>query len=501
MYFRKRLTTIALVALVLVSLIGCDGQPRSEETGDTVTTSPAESTTVLSADTTANAVTPTAVPTVTPNPDWINQTAQSDVPSLSGYNLLWNDEFNGDTLDDGIWNREVRLPGWTNGELQAYTDSDQNVFVKDGCLNLRALKGTGADGKDTYTSGKVTSRKKEDFLYGKVVVRAKIPAGQGLWPAIWMMPTTENKYGPWPRCGEIDIMEILGNEPDTVYSTIHYGNPHAQQQGKKTLQDGTTFADSFHEYSVEWEPGEMRFYVDDTCIATMNDWFTSIEGGKPKPYPAPFNQLFYLQLNLAVGGTWPGNPDETTDFTNAQFQIDYVRVYQKPSYDTNVQKPEKIFRAPTADGNLIYNGDFTEPDDLGDSSNWSFLTSSGGQGTAQIADGVVTIVTENPGTENYAIQLVQDTLPLRAGKTYRVTFDAKSKQTRTADLCVSAPSRGWIRYLPNTDVSLTTSWTTYTYDFTMPDQDDNDGRLEFNLGENSTATVSIRNVSIREVAP
>ena len=180
-------------------------------------------------------------------------------------------------------------------------------FVRDGDLVIKAIKTEDENGNPYYTSGKVTGFGKTDFMYGKVVVRAKVPEGQGLWPAVWMMPTDERLYGSWPKCGEIDIMEVLGNQPNIAYGTIHYGNPHAQQQGIYTLASGS-LADDFHDYSVEWEPGEIRYYVDDELYYTVNDWFTGEEGGDDVPYPAPFNQNFYVQMNLAVGGTWPGKP-------------------------------------------------------------------------------------------------------------------------------------------------------------------------------------------------
>ena len=178
----------------------------------------------------------------------------TETPPMLGYNLLWADEFDGPTLDESNWNVELRDPGWTNNELQAYVDTDENVFIKDGCLCLKAIETVDENGKKSYTSGKVNSQNKRDFLYGKVVVRAKVPEGQGLWPAAWMMPTDESKYGQWPKCGEIDIMEVLGNDTKTSYGTIHYGEPHGQEQGKKELTEGS-FSDDFHEFSVEWEPG------------------------------------------------------------------------------------------------------------------------------------------------------------------------------------------------------------------------------------------------------
>lgn len=421
--------------------------------------------------------------------------AKIDIPQYEGYNLLWHDEFDGDSLNTDIWNMEARDPGWTNNELQEYTLSTDNIFVRDGKLVLKAIK-TQKNGRDYYTSGKVNSQGKADFMYGKVVVSAKVPEGQGLWPAIWMMPTDESYYGQWPKCGEIDIMEVLGSQTHIAYCTVHYGEPHSMQQDLKVLEDGSTFASEFHEYSFEWEPGEMRWYIDGELILTVNDWFTAY-AGEEKPYPAPFDQTFFVQMNLAVGGNWPGNPDHTTDFSKAEFEIDYVRVYQKPSYDTNVKKPEKPFRQPLEDGNLIFNGDFAEAEDLSDDINWKFLLFEGGQGSAEIKDGTMIIKTEKEGTVDYSVQLVQPELPMYRGQKYRITFDARASEPRTMIVCVSAPNVNWIRYFPDTLLDMSTEWQTYTYEFTMTERDDNYGRLEFNMGnKGSTADIYIRNVRV-----
>lgn len=377
-----------------------------------------------------------------------NQVADEEVPQLDGYDLLWHDEFNGTVMDETIWNYEPHAPGWTNAELQEYTTSTDNIFVKGGRMTLKAIKTQDDKGKDYYTSGKVTTKDKQDFLYGKVVASAKVPEGQGLWPAIWMMPTNQSIYGGWPACGEIDIMEVLGNEADTAYSTIHYGKPHNEQQGKYVLEEGS-FADGFHEYSVEWEPG---------------------------------------------------NPDATTDFDKAEFEIDYVRVYQKESYDTDVMKPEKIYREALDDGNYIYNGDFEVAEDLDDDADWSFLLAQGGAADAVIEDGMITIDTKNEGKVDYSVQLVQSQLPMIKGNEYRVTFDACASGDRKMIICVSAPTAGWGRYLPDTSVELTADWQTYTYDFKMKDRDDNNGRLEFNMGsQGSTETIYIRNVRVEQI--
>lgn len=427
------------------------------------------------------------------------QVADEDVPQYDGYELLWHDEFNGTEMDESIWSYDPHEPGWTNAELQEYTTSTDNVFVRDGKLVLKAIKSQTANGRDYYTSGKVKTRDKEDFMYGKVVVSAKIPKGQGLWPAIWMMPSWESTYGNWPKCGEIDIMEVLGNQPNLTYSTIHYGEPHAQQQGTYTLGEGS-FADDFHEFSVDWEPAKMCFYVDGNLILTVTDWFTADPGAKEKAFPAPFNQNFYVQLNLAVGGTWPGNPDSTTDFDKAEFEIDYVRVYQKPEYDMNVEKPKQEFREATEDGNLVYNGDFSEEESLNDGEIWSFLLFEGGQATATIADNMLTITPTNAGNVDYSVQLVQPNLPMLQGSKYRVSFDACASADRSMITCISAPDAGWVRYLKDTKVSLTSEWQTYSYEFTMEDKDDKNGRLEFNMGgTGATDEIYIKNVRVEVV--
>ncbi|MCH4154278.1 MAG: family 16 glycosylhydrolase [Saccharofermentans sp.] len=472
---RKHIATIMTSILLSAALSGCNSAVSNSEGSAS------------------------AAPGPSVQPSVASEQPATQTPSLDGYNLLWSDEFDGNTLNPDLWNVELRQPGWTNEELQEYTDSADNVFVRDGDLVIKAIKTEDENGNPYYTSGKVTGFGKTDFMYGKVVVRAKVPEGQGLWPAVWMMPTDERLYGSWPKCGEIDIMEVLGNQPNIAYGTIHYGNPHAQQQGIYTLASGS-LADDFHDYSVEWEPGEIRYYVDDELYYTVNDWFTGEEGGDDVPYPAPFNQNFYVQMNLAVGGTWPGNPDATTDFDNAELQIDYVRVYQKPEYDTNVTKPPMVFRDPTEDGNLIYNGDFSEQDSLDGTSNWNFLLFEGGEGSARISDNEMVIDSTSEGTEQYSVQLVQPDLPMEKGKTYRLTFDACAAEDRKMIVCVSAPKMDWIRYLPDTSLDLTTDYQTYSYDFTMNDRDDNAGRLEFNMGaQGSTAQIKIKNVRIEVV--
>ena len=427
-----------------------------------------------------------------------NQAAQT--LSYEGYTLRWQDEFDGTALNRDDWNVELHEPGWVNNELQSYVDSPENIYLEDGKLVLKPVETKNADGTVSYTSGRVNTQNKHDFKYGIFEARAKVPAGQGFLPAFWMMPTNENLYGQWPRCGEIDIMEVLGNDTTRSYGTLHYGNPHNQSQAGCTLTEGS-FSDEYHTFAVEWEPDRISWYVDGVMIHTENDWYSATEGQGEITYPAPIDQPFYIILNLAVGGNWPGSPDETTDIAGSAFYVDYVRVYQKDGYDEDVQKPEKTvtLREPDAAGNYIVNGDFAAAESLSDSEGWSFLTTLGGEGAAAIENGALRVTTANPGTVDYSVQLVQPGLPLQEGGVYEVRFDASADAPRTMKVGVSAPDRGYKRYLEDTAVQLTAEVQTYTYTFTMTDDADPNGRLEFNMGAaGSDAGITLSNVWVRK---
>ncbi len=427
--------------------------------------------------------------------------AEEEIPMLEGYELLWHDEFNGDTLNTENWTIETHAPGWTNNELQEYTAEEANTFVNSGYLHLKAIKTIADDGKVSYTSGKVNSRYKKDFTYGRVVVSAKVPEGKGLWPAVWMMPTSDDAAYEWPKGGEIDIMEVLGDDTRTAFSTLHYGVPHTQQQGNKKLyDDAASYAEDFHLYEMEWEPGEISFYIDSEKVLTCNDWFMAqTEGGEETEYPAPFNQSFYVQMNLAVGGDWPGNPDDTTNFDHADFEIDYVRVYAKPEYDTNVKKPVFEARTAGADGNYITDGDFTDKSmSFTDDKGWNFLLFENGKGNASISDGAVKIESTAAGSQEYSVQLVFWDVPCYEGETYVVSFDAKADAARKMKVAVTAPFGNWVRYLEDTALDLTEEYRTYTYTFTMPSTDER-ARLEFNMGaQGSTENIYIKNVEFKK---
>lgn len=416
-----------------------------------------------------------------------------------GYKLKWKDDFNGDFLNKADWNVETHEPGWVNSEWQAYVDSADNIQVKDGKLLLKPVKTVDKDGNASYTSGRINTQGRHDFKYGYFECRAKVPTGKGYLPAFWMMPTDENLYGQWPKCGEIDIMEVMGQETNKAYGTIHYGEPHAQSQGTYSVSAADNFADNYHTYAVDWEPGKITWYIDGIKYHEESDWFSAKENQGTVAYPAPFDQPFYMILNLAVGGSWVGYPDDTTTYDDQEYAIDYVKVYQKDSYDENVKKPEKevIFKEADTNGNYITNGEFSVAEDLSDDVDWKFLTAEGGKGSAKIENKEIVISTTEAGKQDYSIQLVQPNLPIRKGGTYMVSFDAYADAARTMKVDVSAPDRSFARYLADTDVDLTTQKQTYTYTFKMEKADDANGRLEFNLGKTaSTAAVHITNVKV-----
>ena len=441
------------------------------------------------------------------------------IPELSeGYTVTFLDEFNGNELDLDKWNREQRAPGWTNQELQEYTNSEDNSYVAGGKLVLQALKTLDENGNDYYTSGKVTTKDKVKFTYGKIEASMRVPSGgQGMWPAFWMMPQNEQFYGTWPKCGEIDIMEVLGHEPEKAYQTLHWGDPHHEKQGTLTLEKGS-FADDYHIFAVEWLPGKLIYTIDGKVVNEVDDWYTKMEGGDEATFPAPFDQDFFLQLNLAVGGTWPGNPDKTTVFgEGAQFVVDWVRVSQKSQEDydkilSELKQPDRTveLREPDANGNYVVNGDFAvaekldETDGISAGADWVFLKQQGGEGNASIdtEKKELKITTTNASADEhgqtYSIQLVQPGIPLKQGNVYTLSFEAKSDEARSMIVDMSNTST-WSRYLNDTSLNMTTDWQTYTYEIPVTAPSDANARLEFNLAkQNSVAAVYLRNVSLKQ---
>ena len=362
----------------------------------------------------------------------------------------------------------------------------------------------GTKVKKSYTSGRISTQNLKTFTYGRFEVRAKVPNGQGYLPAFWLMANDENVYGQWPRCGEIDCMEVMGQDTNKLYGTIHYGNPHAESQGTYTIKDGKeSFSDGFHTFTCDWEPGKITWYVDGIKYHEESNWHSTTEGQGTLTYPAPFDQPFYIILNLAVGGSWVGNPNETTNFVNNPFVVDYVRVYQKDSYDENVTRPEVKFEPtnePDESGNYIKNSTFAEAEDLTDDTNWKFITALDGAATAEIKDNSMVIKTENAGTVDYSVQLVQANVPFEKGATYEVSFDAKASENRKMNVDVKAPNRGYQSYMKTLVPELTTEMKHFSTQFVMKADSDVNGRLEFNMGNAGSGDIVLQNVVVKKTA-
>jgi beta-glucanase (GH16 family) len=252
----------------------------------------------------------------------------STPPSRANRTLMWSDEFNAPNdspIDSSKWVLETGGNGWGNQELEYYTARPQNAFQQDGNLVIKVLeeKYTGPDGVTrNYTSARLKTQGKFSQKYGRFEARIKIPYGQGIWPAFWMLGEDIEKKG-WPKCGEIDIMENIGKEPSTVHGTIH-GPGYSGGKGiggPFELPAGQRFADDFHVFAVEWEPKAIRFYVDDHLYTTRTP--ADLPHGAKWVYKHPF----FILLNVAVGGGWPGSPDSSTLFPQTML-VDYVRVYR-----------------------------------------------------------------------------------------------------------------------------------------------------------------------------
>ena len=276
----------------------------------------------------------------------------------AGWSLVWADEFEGDSLDLTKWTPEVSCWGGGNNERQCYTDRPDNIAVEGGMLLLKAKQERFAGPArppeiadnpnptlvQSHTSGKVRTIGKHFWRYGRIAVRAKVPPGQGTWPAVWMMPE-DNAYGAWPRSGEIDILEAVnigakckkcegGRGENRTISALHFGNFAPKNRfvdSRTALPDLALPSDDFHVYSVEWGEGLIRFMVDDRVHLTVSadQWSTAAPGAKGRP-AAPFDQPFYVMANLAVGGRLSEENNArgvAADSFPAQFTIDWIRVY------------------------------------------------------------------------------------------------------------------------------------------------------------------------------
>jgi len=444
---------------------------------------------------------------------------------IEGWNLVWSDEFDGKTLDRTKWDyqfgtgSQYGLNGWGNDELEYYTDN--NAKVEKGMLIIEARKEDKNGMK--YTSSRIRTMKDDGTVlyaptFGRIEARMKLPKGDGLWPAFWMLPATD-KYGVWASSGEIDIMEAKGRLMNRVYGTVHYGQPWPGNKYSNSMykfQDGTT-AEDFHTYSLEWLPGKLRWLVDGNCYYETSSWWAmGVDDEAPFAYPAPYDVPFYILLDLAVGGTYDDYRKPSDSEVPAQMIVDYVRVYEKEGgYDYNVKRPvppqdtakfEKFNRG--TDNDFIADKLFQTAELKGmtentmdkNSANWYFLTLSDFHGAAIASreEGAFHISMKECGGEVHSVQLLQH-LGVAKGYTYQIVFDAKASADRTISVKLGGDDDNkWAVYSSQYSPKLTSEYKTFKYRFTMENDSDAQARLEFNVGKNP-ADVWIKNVKVLKV--
>lgn len=279
-------------------------------------------------------------------------------PDDSSYQLVWQDEFDGNALNDNNWG--FQTGAWNSSGVQnCYKNSTKNVYVNSGTLKIKALHEPGSTcGGQTrdFTSGFIQTRNKQTWTYGYFEARIKMPNNASTWPAFWMSPN-ENTYGSWPRSGEIDIVETKGSDMTYAAADAHWGVSH--ERGQKRNQQGKTKVDTtanWHTYAVKWQEGKLEYYLDGKLYHTISDF----KAPNATTHPGPFNKPFYLRLNLAVGGNYIDAPYSDANKSLAQFpatmEVDYVRVYQK----SNSSNPDNTKPDNSDNNNSGNNGD-TQP--------------------------------------------------------------------------------------------------------------------------------------------
>jgi len=304
------------------------------------------------------------------------------------WNIVWSDEFNGTSLDQKTWTFDTGGTGWGNSELENYTSRPTNVFVSGGCLNIVARRENY--GSQSFTSARVKSQGRASWTYGRFEWRARFPAGAGFWPALWMLGTNISSIG-WPGCGEIDVVETQGYALTNAQGSLHSGS---DETAIYTLPGGASMT-NFHTYVLDWTTNAILWYVDGHLYQTQSSWSSSVG-----PYPAPFNQPFFIVMNLAVGGNYVGYPSVAAIESGSTFpgvmQVDYVRVYHQTA-------PLQVSSTPTNGGvlltwpsNIVCHLQAQYNPALGDSSNWVDLATSGNSAFAPTTSSVAFYRLESP---------------------------------------------------------------------------------------------------------
>jgi len=421
-----------------------------------------------------------------------------DMPeSDNGYKLVWSDEFDGLGLDPLSWKVETHPAGWMEGDKQEFADTPYHVYVENSRLIIKPSKEISSDGSVKYTSGRITTFGLKSFKYGKFEASVKMPVGKGLLPVFELIP--EYDYSPesgssdYPVSGRIIAATVFDSAIDQCYGGIGFGNPLLTAIDMVKSDNGS-LADDFHTYTVEWEPGLIRFFLDGKEYHRESFWYSVSESGEELPYPAPFDKEFFLCFYLSIGNSSSGTPDnkEIFDMHNAMC-IDYVKVWQKESYDENVSCPERVYDMRSSDdtGNFISSR----------KEDWSFHATAGGEGRVDFEFDRIVITSSNYGDVDYAVQFYQGKVPIDHSTRYKLSFEAKADEDRELSVAVTAPDMNWKRIMNDTKVNIEENWQKHIICFDSKDDQEDNARLEFNIGNmGSVATVFLRNIRL-EKAP
>lgn len=402
------------------------------------------------------------------------------------YTTVWEENF--DTLNENIWSFEIGnghangIPGWGNAELEYY--KKENAYIENGVLVIEAKEEQVSDqwGTYNYTSARMKTQGKFNVKFGRVEFRAKLPKGKGIWPALWLLGEDITTVG-WPNCGEIDVMELLGHEPNKVYGTVHGpGYSGASSKGSSYTLPSGDFSQDFHIFAIEWDPIGISWYVDDQKFFTITRPEIEFYGNWVFDHP------FFIIMNVAVGGYWPGYPDNTTVFPQKMY-VDYIKVYK------GVTMGE------------INNGTFEYPL-TNDQQNWPddwFLWygspyGMGGTASADIdtTNKMAIVDVQDTGWEPWHVQFNQ-WVGLTKGKTYRLTFQAKAENPRDINVKFLHPTT--YALYANQSYNLTTDWQSFELQFSF-NADYPVANLSFELGKTAnpaTGKVYFKEVKLEEV--
>lgn len=450
-----------------------------------------------------------------------------------GYKLVWNDEFDGNSLDLTKWDyqygtgSEYGLDGWGNSELEYYTDRPENVRVEDGKLIITAIRETTPYEGMEYTSGRIRTMTTEDeelfsITYGRIEARIKMPSGEGLWPTFWMLPVDDDIYGGWPASGEIDIMQAGGRETGMVEGSLYYGKAWPEDICQLGIYEfpGQSSITDYHTYALDWGPDGISWYVDGYCYYRTNVWFSEGKGAAANyTNPAPFDVPFYILLNLAVGGTYDPEADVSTGVFPKSMEVDYVRVYQRAEgyseaekekeekevkvRDSRNQEEYEKYAAAYTDNEFITDKEFatmnTDTKAAADNKDWQLIIGDlGGEAAAAVEEleegSFARINITAGGNQAEAVQLMQH-LPIMKGYIYQVSFDAMASGEREFVVSVGGmEDNSWVKY-GSRELIAGTEMNSYSFTFKMDNTTNPASRLEFNLGQ-AEGDIWIGNVSV-----